>query len=261
MTTEPSIRIRFANISDAKQLADLHFLCSLAQPDGFTCKLGRRFLREYYRIILKDRTTMILCADAGKDGIVGLISASLDAKEQLEAIRKGRYKLLVAVIPALIRRPNLSGMILRREKSLWASDEAERFIVGSGARLAYWGWAPNYPSKGLSISLLQAALRILIDLGVPVVRLEIDRKNRKVEMTHRLLGAKGVKEFKMDDGRIRIVMEYLLNSPNKTDFQDSKEIKSNEGILSNPPSSSPGILDGPEDTRPGFPARDAAFNR
>ena len=210
--TEPKIRIRLANCSDVKQLADLHYLCSLDQPGGFMHKLGRRFLVAYYRIVLSEPMSLVLCADGGTDGIVGLVSASLDARAHLQALREGRYKLLFAVLPALIRQPKLIKAVSFRKKSLSVAAMGEGFIVGSGARVAYWGWLPNYPSGRQSIRLLQTLLWILGALGASAVQLEVDRVNRKVEVVHRLLGAKVVREFATSDGRVRLVMEHDLDA-------------------------------------------------
>ena len=203
---------------------------------------------------------MVLCADAGKDGIVGFISASLDAREQLEALSKRRFNLLLAALPSLIRHPNLFGEVSSREKSLRSTDLGGGFITGSGARLAYWGWSPNYPSKGQSMRLLQSALKILRDLGVGVIRLEIDRTNRKVEMAHRLLGARVVKEFKMKDGRVRIVMEHLLNPREQQKFRHSGVIGSQEGSVFQQ-AAIQRIEDKPNDSYTASIRKDAALNR
>jgi hypothetical protein len=203
-----AIRIRPVQASDTEQLARLHFICSSVQPGGFMHHLGWRFFVKYYQIILGLKTSVVLCADAGKDGIVGLASATLDSKEQLEAIRKRHLSLLMASIPALIRKPALIRAAYIRLKSLLARALGEGFVVGSGARIVYWGWLPEYPSKGKSIFLLKELVRFMENLGAGRLHLEVDRMNRKVEVVHRLLGARVVREFATRDGRQRIVMEY-----------------------------------------------------
>jgi hypothetical protein len=208
--TESPIKIRPASYDDLKQLADLHYRCSIAQPAGFMFKLGRGFILEYYRISFRNKASVILCADAGMDGIVGLVFATLDSKENLDSLKMGGHRLFLGALPALIRQPMLIKEILSRIRSLWRSDVGEGFIIGSGARIAYWGWLPNYPSKANSIFLLKALLKTLKEKNVSQVRFEIDRLNRKVELIHRLLGAKVVREFNTPDGRSRIIMEYIL---------------------------------------------------
>ena len=208
--TDQSVRFRLAKLSDAKALAHLHYVCSVIQPDGFMYKLGERFLTQYYRILLNSPTSLILCAEAGTAGIIGLVSASIDARAEFTALRKRRLLLLFAALPALIRRPKLIRSVRSRESSLSAARVGEGFVVGSGARLAFWAWSPAHPSRGQTTKLLQTAMRLLKALGVETVRLEVDRVNRKVEAIHRLMGGKAIEEFLTDDGRKRIVMEHRL---------------------------------------------------
>jgi hypothetical protein len=208
---EGSISIRPADPRDAESLAHLHFICSQAQPGAFMHRLGQRFFAKYYRILLGERTTVILVADAGRDGIVGFVSATLDSGRQLEGLRKGRFKLLLAVLPVLIRRPSLIWDMYVRSRSLSRRAPGEAYIVSSGARIAYWGWLPNYPAHGQSTSLIREVLRTLERLGASKVRLETDRLNRKAEVMHRFMGAQAVEVLVTRDGRERIVLEYGLS--------------------------------------------------
>ena len=48
--SERSIKFRLANYTDARALADLHYVCSMEQPNGFMFLLGRRFLITYYQL-------------------------------------------------------------------------------------------------------------------------------------------------------------------------------------------------------------------
>lgn len=210
MSAGHSLKIRVASYNDLNELAELHYLCSSVQPGAFMFKLGRGFILEYYRILLKKKTSVVLCADAGMAGIVGLIFATLDSKENLTSLKRGGHRLLLAAFPALIRQPVLIKEIIWRAKSLLGSNPGEGFIIGSGPRISYWGWSPTYPTSGHSVFLLQAMLKTLKQNNIRQVVVEIDRPNRKAEAIHRLLGAKMVKEFMTLDGRNRIVMEYIL---------------------------------------------------
>jgi len=211
MMDEGSVKIRLAHPSDAELLGKIHFICSSVQPGGFMHHLGRRFFVKYYKIILKLRTSVVLCADAGRDGIVGFVSATLDAKDQLDAIRKGRLKLFWAAIPGLARKPSQLWGVYIRNRSLSAKIVGEGFVLGSGPRIVYWGWLPGYPSKGKSICLMEELMRLMKSLGASKLHLEVDHINRKVEIIHRLLGAKVIRKFITRDGRERIVMEHNLN--------------------------------------------------
>ena len=117
----------------------------------------------------------------------------------------------MAVIPTLLRKPRLIWAVFIRNRCLSAEQMGEGFIAGSGKRISYWAWLPNYPAKGRSTWLLKELLRYMTNLGVNELLLEVDRVNRKTEVVHRLLGAKIVNEFTTRDGRERIVMKYELD--------------------------------------------------
>jgi hypothetical protein len=216
MEDRSSVRIRKARYCDAEQLARLHFICSSTQPGAFMHRLGQRFFVKYYQIILKEKTTTILLADEGKNRIVGFVSATLDSKKHLEAIREGWFKLFLAVFPCFIREPSLIRAMHIRNKFLSGRFLGEGFIINSGARIIYWGWLPDCPSKGRSTYLLKELLCYMEGLGAHSIQLEVDRINKKVEIMHRVLGAKIVKEFTTRDDRERVVMEYKLN-PKQSD--------------------------------------------
>jgi hypothetical protein len=209
MADQP-VRFRLAKPSDARALARLHYICSLIQPDGFMYRLGERFLTQYYRILLDSPASLILCAEAGTAGIIGLVSASIDAGVEFKALQKRRLRLLLAALPALVRRPKLIRSVRSRERSLSAARVGEGFVVASGARLAFWAWSPAHPSGGQATRLLRTAMKLLKALGVESARLEVDRVNRKVEAIHRLMGGKVIDEFVTGDGRRRIVIEHML---------------------------------------------------
>ena len=175
-------------------------------------RLGLRFLVEYYRVILSNKTSIVLCADAAGDGIVGLVSVTLRPEKELEAMRKRRLRFLLAVLPAIIRRPALIEAVYLRNRSLSAKFLGEGFLSHSCPRIAYWGWSPDYPSYGKSMTLLTEIMRLVREIGENRLQLEVDRINRKVEVTHRLLGAKVVREFTTSDGRERIIMEYEFHA-------------------------------------------------
>ena len=115
------------------------------------------------------------------------------------------------MIPSLVHKPSLLWDVFIRNLSFSAEELGEGFIVGSGARIAYWGWLPDYPLKGKSTCLLKELMHFMENRGASEIQLEVDRINRKVEIIHRLLGAHVVREFTTRDGRARIVMQYKLN--------------------------------------------------
>ena len=59
----------------------------------------------------------------------------------------------------MIRNPGLIWALNLRKKSLSARVLGEGYFVGSGARIAYWGWLPDHPSKGNSTRLQKTKRR------------------------------------------------------------------------------------------------------
>ena len=208
--SERSIKFRLANYTDARALADLHYVCSMEQPNGFMFLLGKRFLITYYTIILRNRSSMVLCAEDEDMKIVGLLSASLEAGEELKALKHGRFRLLIAALPAMIKKPSLIASAYARVGNISGDKIGKGFVIGSGARLSYWGWSPDHRDQGQSIKFLKIGMQLLKSLGVCTVRLEVDSNNRKVVLSHRFMGGKVIDEFLTKDGRKRIIMEHRI---------------------------------------------------
>ncbi len=202
------MRIRLAKPSDMDQLADVHWVCSREQANGFMFKLGKRFLRQYYRVLLTEENTVVICAIADDGRIVGFASGSLDAAEHLVVLKRNRFRLLWAALPALVRNPALINGLFSRQRS--RSAEEGGYIVLSGARGEYWAWIPTARSAGAAIGLFQKWLSLMRLLGAQEVRFEVDRGDGNVEQIHTMLGARIVKELVTPDGKPRLVMEYVF---------------------------------------------------
>jgi hypothetical protein len=206
------MQIRIAKPSDAKQLAELHWICSADQPGGFMFRLGKGFLAAYYQIFLEETSSVVLCAENAEGQIVGLVSGSLAMEQHMSALNRNRLRLAFAALPFLIRHPNLIGSMVARQRSGSADTESGSYIVLTGPREEFWAWLPSERSTGGAIELHRNWLSLMRLLGVSQVKLEVDRVNDRVEKIHRLMGAKVIKEFSTPDGRQRLVMEYLLNA-------------------------------------------------
>ena len=56
------VKFRLAKLSDAKQIANVHWRVRDRYHKGIFLSLGERFLRTYYRIILNDPYEVVVCA-------------------------------------------------------------------------------------------------------------------------------------------------------------------------------------------------------
>lgn len=210
--------IRLACYSDADQLAKVHHLCSANQPGGFMSKLGLAFFKQYYRILLKEPATIILCAVDEEGVIVGISTGTLDARREKEALRTGRYRLLLWTLPTLLRRPLLLKDVYERMKVL-SSSSSEEGPPQDGARFSYWGYLPSQPSKESAIRLQMTFLNIMEDLGVDRVSFEIDAINQKVLKISKLMGGEITKTIRLKDGRERLVGFHQLSPKIRTQIR------------------------------------------
>lgn len=201
------MKTRLAKLSDAPQLAEVHWTSSSNQPGGFMFKLGKPFLIEYFRIVLGEKNSVVICTEDVDGRIIGFVSGSLLAEERMVALKRGRIRLLLAAIPSLIRDFSLVKELYSRQQSGSADTDEGGYIVQSGAREDFWAWLP---STGGAIELHLKWLSVMRLLGVEAIRGEVDLVNDFVVKIHRFLGARVVREFTTPDGKKRMVMEYRL---------------------------------------------------
>ncbi len=203
------MQLRLANLADAPELARLHLQSGAQQPGAFMFKLGRMFLAEYYRTVLRTQGTVILCAE--EDGrLVGFVSGTLRGEERVPGLRKRRFRLAVAALPSILCCPSLFWQARAREQS-GSADSGPGFIVQSGAHEEYWAWSGGGTTGALDLHLKW--LSLMKTLGAQKVTGEFDRVNKAIEQVHRILGARFVKEITTPDGRQRVIMEYDLTQP------------------------------------------------
>lgn len=202
---------RLAFRSDAHQLAQLHQLSSAQQPGGFMFRLGSAFLTRYYRILIDEGSSVIICAVDDSGYILGFVAGSLNAESRLLALKKYRFSLLMASLPAFIRQPSLVSEVLSRQNSGSADESSAGYVVQSGAHVEFWAWQPDHKGGG-ALQLFLKWLALMRLLGVQTVSGEVDKVNNAILKAHRMLGAKVVKEFTTPDGRERFLIEYHLKS-------------------------------------------------
>jgi len=204
------VRFRRATERDRDQIARLHHKCSQVQPGGFMHKLGLLFFRCYYHLLMPDPNTIVISAEDNAGRMLGFVAGCSDARMEMERLQRYRIVLLLSCLTHLLRTPSLVRDLYARMRFL-DSSQPESWGGRNESRISFWCWEPESAASRQSTMLLQHFLEFMRKSGVKVVRFEVDRINRKVEITHRLMGARTVRIIQMPDGRERLVMEHVLN--------------------------------------------------
>ncbi len=203
------MKVRLANRNDAPCLAELHEQSSAKQPGGFMFRLGRKFLSKYYRFLIDDGSSLILCATDDSGRLIGFVAGALDAEGRMESLKKRRLQLFLASLPALLRHPSLIREVLARQNSESVDESGTGYVVQAGAHEEFWAWIPEHNGGG-AIELHLKWLSLMRLLGAETISGEVDKVNDAIMRTHRMLGAKVVKEFVTPDGRERVLIQYRL---------------------------------------------------
>ena len=202
------MKLRIAKQSDYKILAKIHIECGKEQTGGFMFKLGLPFLKLYYKILLKEKHSIVLIAEDENDLVIGFVSGSISAEEHLKKLRDNKYYLAFSVLPSIIKSPKILKSLIERNSFIHSKKQSKQFGITSGVRMEYWAWKPT--EKGaLSIYLIKAWLNIIFSLGHTTVKGEVDLINDGILKIHKFLGAKVKNELNNDDGKKRVIIEYV----------------------------------------------------
>jgi len=202
------MRIRLAKVKDAAALARVHHACSPELPESFMARLGPQFLRQYYRVLLQEKNSVVICAENSNQDVVGFISGSLDATEHMPELKRHRVSLVLGALPALLRHPSLLKGMLDRQNSKSADVADDSFVVLTGARWEFWACLPEARAGGKALELFRSWLTMMRGFGIGTIRFEVDDDNPKIVRLHRTLGARVLRKYTTPDGRSRLLMAY-----------------------------------------------------
>ena len=204
------LNARYAVLDDAHDLAVLHMRAANQQVRAFLPSLGVRFLVRYYKILLQESGTVILCATRPDGRLVGFVSGTLHAEEHFANLRTKKLQILLSMSPLTWFHPRVIFGLLVRSRRMRGNINPVKYVVQSGCRIEYWAWDPQDTIGRGSLLLLGAYLQTVRSRGIKSVLLEIDAFDRRSKTSHLFLGAKEVDRFRTPDGKDRLVMAYNL---------------------------------------------------
>lgn len=226
------MQYRLANLSDIENLATIHFNSDNKQIGGLVHKLGHNFLRTYYKFYLEEKNSLILIAEDENGFVHGFISGTLAVEEYLNALRSNRIKLAFSSLPVFFKSPKLFWHLKERCSSILLKGKPEHLGYIKGPWINYWACLSENKSQ-ISESLFITWLNLVFNKGIALVRMGVDPRSCNILSFLINHGAEVVMEFKLKDGRPRIITEFVNNKVNvgyiirnmsKTDLNDVIQI-------------------------------------
>lgn len=209
------MRYRIAKPADLKSIVNLHYKVRESYNLGFFSHMKRMFFFQYYKILLNDKNEIILCAEDETGKICGFISATLDANEQFNNLKRNRFKLAFASLTTLITTPKVLKEIIKRYKSMADNGSSDLYISKEGCRGEFWAWDTHKPDPAGAVELQSRLIRMLRALGVKKMYSEVDVVNKRIVKFHQLNGAYEVGRITLPDGRERL---FLCNDLNQSGY-------------------------------------------
>ena len=206
-------KLRLAKPSDAKEIANLHYSIREQGAPGIFAMMGKPFLKKYYKIVLNDPNEVVICAENEKGQIVGFNSSTLDAKAQMDNLRRKRVQLAFAAFTSILANPKLIKPLFDRYKSMHTSSPT-KYFVSEGVRGEYWAWKAAEKDPVGSVEMNMAYRAVLRALGVKEVFYEVDAGNKKVLVYHKLHKDVIIETINLPDGRERYLMKSDLTRKN-----------------------------------------------
>lgn len=205
------IVFRIAKPSDAKDIARIHYSVRHKHPLGIFSQMGLSFLTKYYSIILNDPYEIVLCAENERGELVGFNSGTLDAKSQMESLRKNKLSLAISALGSIVRKPSLITALIQRYKAT-TENEKYQFVYTEGARGDFWAWKPSDKNSLDAVALSIKANAVFAALGVKEKYIEVDVDNKEVLAFHRAQKAIVEQTIELPDGRKRVLMKKTLKT-------------------------------------------------
>lgn len=203
------LKYRIAKVSDAKQIAKIHYSVRDKHPLGIFSQMNLSFLIQYYKIILDDPYEIVICAENSDREIVGFSSGTLDAAYQMRTLRKYKFRLALSAVSSILCHPSLLKSLYQRYRAT-KSDSTQKFVYTEGARGDFWAWKPGDKNTLGAVSLSINANAIFSALGVKYKYLEVDVDNKEVLAFHKAQKAVIEQTIQLPDGRQRVLMKKVL---------------------------------------------------
>ena len=93
------MRIRIAKPSDSKSIAKIHFASHDKLAKGFFSQVSLSFLVQYYKILLDEPNSVVVCAEDTDGTICGFASGTLNAEKQFSNLGRYKMRMVLSLMP------------------------------------------------------------------------------------------------------------------------------------------------------------------
>jgi ribosomal protein S18 acetylase RimI-like enzyme len=177
--------VRTATGADLARVAELH---EAAFPGFFLTRMGRPFLRAYYRLVLEYGRGILLVAE-GPDGVVGFVAGFLEPDGFYRLMRSRKWRMLAPIALGVLQRPSTLGAVLANIRKVRAGGPAPADAGGVGCELSSLGVHPSASGRGVGQALVRGFVSCSAAEGADRVFLTTDADgNERVNGFYRKLG-------------------------------------------------------------------------
>lgn len=176
------MKFRLVESSEYISLAKLHLL---AFNDFFLTSLGHNFLGTYYQASLKSENTIAVCAENGKEEIIGFCIGSIRSKGFYRKLVLNNFaKFSLQAINLIFTQPKaLLRLIINLDKNTNKNDD------GNYAELLSIAVSPEFKNLGIGKEMLKAFEQEAIKKGCQKIALTTDfNNNEQVILFYKKMG-------------------------------------------------------------------------
>ncbi|MCX6360813.1 MAG: GNAT family N-acetyltransferase [Armatimonadetes bacterium] len=199
-------RVRQATANDLARVVRVHVA---AFPDFFMTRLGRRFLRAYYGMVMAHPRGILLVADTA-EGVQGFIAGFTDPGRFYTSMRLHATHLSIRAVVGIVRRPGLWPRLVRTAQGV-VRPRAVFTALPDSCELASLGVSPSYSGKGMGQALVAAFMALAFEQGATHVYLTTaEQGNDRVNRFYRRLGFLATGAHISSGGESKVRYEAVL---------------------------------------------------
>lgn len=195
--------IRRATVHDLPSIIHIH---QRAFANYFLTRLGSRFLRRYYSLVLHYHSGVLLVSEV--DGVLqGFACGFVDPSEFYRFMWRAKWTFVAPLMIKLLRHPSLIGRVISAVRRIHATPPD--WPTGS-CELSSIAVAPANAGNGVGKSLIEAFLAAAKSMDARCVYLTTDADaNESVNAFYRNAGFQHTRRFLQGDARW--MNEYVIN--------------------------------------------------